>query len=78
MIFYWLYKVLPYRSPRRIDCKEGGQCLALAVSFAQSADGTDWILSKIFLASLHDLLNLLIFTWLTWACGWVFHPVLEL
>ena len=27
-----------YRSPRRIDCKEGGQCLALAVGFAQDTN----------------------------------------
>ena len=40
-----------YRSPRRIVCKEGGQCLGLAVSFAQSTKRTPWILSKIFTIS---------------------------
>ena len=37
---------------------EGGQYLAQAASFAQSAQCTPWILSKIALAGLHDLLSL--------------------
>ena len=37
---------------------EGGQYLAQAASFAQSAQCSPWILSKIALAGLHDLLSL--------------------
>ena len=50
-------------------------CFALADSFAQSAEPTPWILSKIFLAGLHDLVY---FTRLSWACVRVFNRVLEL
>ena len=56
-----------YRIPRRIDGKEGGQCFAYASSFAQSLELSPWILSKIFLAGLHDLLHLVSFTKLSGA-----------
>ena len=56
-----------YKIKRRIDCKEGGKCLAQAGSFAQRIECTPWILYKIFLAGLHDLLYVVTFNRLSWA-----------
>ena len=51
MVLYFIgfTRCFLFRSLRRIDCKEGGQCLALYGSFVKSAECTPWILSKIYL-----------------------------